>query len=145
MFFRGFRRPDYGAISDFADGNHENSTADLIKRGRSDEVVFCVTDDSHNSEKIYRRKTGYVVRAFMDEYLMIPVDTPGEDDAKMAVLSPVAEFIWTLLEEPRTFGELLAAVTEEFDVTAEVAAPDIQEFLDQLHTHQLLDNHTEET
>jgi hypothetical protein len=57
----------------------------------------------------------------------------------------VAEFIWTLLEEPRTFGELLAAVTEEFDVTAEVAAPDIQEFLDQLHTHQLLDNHTEET
>ena len=107
-------------------------------------MVFCVTDDSHNSEKIYRRKTGYVVRAFMDEYLMIPVGAPGADDAKMAVLSPVAEFIWTLLEEPRTFGELLAAVTEEFDVTAEVAAPDIQDFLDQLHTHQLLYNHTEE-
>ena len=108
-------------------------------------MSFRMTADSRHSEKQYRRKAGYVVRAFMDEYLMIPVDAPGAEDAKMAVLNPVAEFIWTLLEEPRTFGELLAAVTEEFDVTAEIASPDIQEFLDLLHTHQLLDNHLEET
>ena len=99
---------------------------------------------SGNGERLYQLKPGYTVRAFMDEYLVIPVGSPGADDSKMAVLSPVAEFIWSLLEEPRTFGELLTAVTEEFDVTAEVAAPDIQDFLDQLHTHQLLDNHTEE-
>ncbi len=108
-------------------------------------MSFRMTDDSQHSEKQYRRKAGYVVRAFMDEYLMIPVDAPGADDAKLAVLSPVAVFIWAFLEEPRTFGELLEAVTEEFDVTAEVAAPDIQEFLDRLHTHQLLDNHMEES
>ena len=138
MFFRGVRQPDYGAISDFADGKHENSTADLIKRGRSDEVVFCVTDDSHNSEKIYRRKTGYVVRAFLDEYLMIPVDAPGADDAKMAVLSPVAEFIWSLLQEPRSFEELLEGLTAEFDVAEDVAAADIEEFLKELDSHGFL-------
>ena len=101
-------------------------------------MVFCVTDDSHNSEKIYRRKTGYVVRAFMDEYLMIPVDAPGADDAKMAVLSPVAEFIWSLLEEPRSFEELLEGLTAEFDVAEDVAAADIEEFLKELDSYGFL-------
>ena len=101
-------------------------------------MVFCVTDDSHNSEKIYRRKTGYVVRAFMDEYLMIPVDAPGADDAKMAVLSPVAEFIWALLEEPRSFEELLEGLTAEFDVAEDVAAADIEEFLKELDSYGFL-------
>ena len=101
-------------------------------------MVFCVTDDSHNSEKIYRRKTGYVVRAFMDEYLMIPVDAPGADDAKMAVLSPVAEFIWSLLQEPRSFEELLEGLTAEFDVAEDVAAADIEEFLKELDSYGFL-------
>lgn len=98
----------------------------------------CMMDDSWNSEKQYRRRSGYVIRAFMDEYLMIPVDAPGADDSKMAVLSPVAEFIWTLLGEPRTFGEILAAVTDEFEVTAEVAEPDIRDFLHELEEHHFL-------
>ena len=108
------------------------------KKGRSDEVKSCMMDDSWNSEKQYRRRSGYVIRAFMDEYLMIPVDAPGADDSKMAVLSPVAEFIWTLLGEPRTFGEILAAVTDEFEVTAEVAEPDIRDFLRELEEHHFL-------
>ena len=74
----------------------------------------------------------------MDEYLVIPVGAPGADDSKMAVLSPVAEFIWSLLEEPRTFGELLGSVTDEFEVDAEVAGPDIVEFLRELENHHFL-------
>ncbi len=86
----------------------------------------------------YVLKPGYAVRAFMDEYLVIPIGAPGADDAKMAVLSPVAEFIWSLLAEPRTFEELLAGVTDEFEVAAEVAAEDIRSFLRDLETHQFL-------
>ena len=86
----------------------------------------------------YHRKPGYAIRAFMDEYLMIPVGAPGADDSKMAVLSPVAEFIWSLLEEPRSFAEILTAVTDEFEVTAEVAEPDIREFLHELETNHFL-------
>ena len=92
----------------------------------------------HDPAFRYHRKPGYAVRAFMDEYLVIPVGAPGADDAKMAVLSPVAEFIWSLLQEPRSFGELLAAVTDEFEVTAEVAEPDIREFLHELETNHFL-------
>ncbi len=74
----------------------------------------------------------------MDEYLVIPVGAPGADDSKMAVLSPVAEFIWSLLEEPRTFGELLGSVTDEFEVDAEVAGSDIVDFLRELENHHFL-------
>lgn len=86
----------------------------------------------------YQLKPGYAVRAFMDEYLVIPVGAPGADDSKMAVLSPVAEFIWSLLEVPRSFGEILSAVTDEFEVTAEVAEPDIRDFLRELEEHHFL-------
>jgi hypothetical protein len=89
-------------------------------------------------KKLYQLKSGYAVRAFMDEYLVIPVGAPGADDSKMAVLSPVAEFIWTLLEEPRTSAELLLAVTEEFDVDASTAEADIREFLQELESHGFL-------
>ena len=74
----------------------------------------------------------------MNEYLGIPVGAPGEDDSKMAVLSPVAEFIWSLLEEPRSLGELLEAVTNEFDVTPDVAEPDILDFLCELDKNHFL-------
>lgn len=95
--------------------------------------------------KRYRRKPGYAVRAFMDEYLMIPVGAPGDEDAKMAVLSPVAEFIWSQLEEPRSFEELLEAVTEEFEVTAEVAEPDVRDFLRELEIHHFLNMEGEQS
>ena len=93
---------------------------------------------SGNGERLYQLKPGYAVRAFMDEYLVIPVGSPGADDSKMAVLSPVAEFIWSLLEVPRSFGEILSAVTDEFEVTAEVAEPDIRDFLRELEEHHFL-------
>lgn len=86
----------------------------------------------------YILKPGYAVRAFMDEFLVIPVGAPGADDAKMAVLSPVGEFIWSLLDEPHTFEEILYAVTEEFDVPTEVADPDIRAFLEELDHHHFL-------
>ncbi len=93
---------------------------------------------SEHGEKLYQLKPGYAVRAFMDEYLVIPVGTPGSDDSKMAVLSPVAEFIWSLLEEPHTFEELLKAVTDDFEVSADVAEPDIREFLQELESNGFL-------
>ncbi len=97
-----------------------------------------VNEGVNRPENQYQLKPGYAVRAFMDEYLVIPVGAPGADDSKMAVLSPVAEFIWSLLEEPRSFEEILRAVTNEFDVTADVAEGDILDFLRELEKHHFL-------
>lgn len=86
----------------------------------------------------YRIKSGYTIRAFLDEYLVIPISNPGGEASKMAVLSPVGEFIWTSLQEPHSFDELLEGTTAEFDVAEDVAAADIQEFLKELDAHGFL-------
>lgn len=98
----------------------------------------CVNGVSQAPDKLYQLRPGYAVRAFMDEYLVIPVDTPGAEDSKMAVLSPVAEFIWSLLEQPRSFAEILQAVTDEFEVTPTEAAADVADFLQKLEEYRFL-------
>jgi hypothetical protein len=101
-------------------------------------VKYWVDTALQDPEQKIRLKPGYAVRSFMDEYLVIPIGALGADDSKMAVLSPVAQFIWSLLEEPRTFGELLKGVTDEFEVDAEIAGPDILDFLRELENHHFL-------
>jgi hypothetical protein len=56
----------------------------------------------------------------------------------MGILSPVGQFLWTLLEEGKTFEQLLDAVLGEFEVDAQTAARDIGEFLEQLDHNQYL-------
>jgi hypothetical protein len=101
-------------------------------------VKYWVDTALQDPEQKIRLKPGYAVRSFMDEYLVIPIGALGADDSKMAVLSPVAQFIWSLLEEPRTFEELLKGVTDEFEVDAEIAGPDILDFLRELENHHFL-------
>jgi hypothetical protein len=101
-------------------------------------VKYWVDTALQDPEQKIRLKPGYAVRSFMDEYLVIPIGALGADDSKMAVLSPVAQFIWSLLEESRTFGELLKGVTDEFEVDAEIAGPDILDFLRELENHHFL-------
>ena len=104
-----------------------------------------VIEHFQNPAHQYHLRPGYTVRAFMDEYLVIPTGAPGADDSKMAVLNPVAEFIWSLLEKPHTFGEILTAVTDEFEVTADVAEEDILSFLRELEDHHFLQTEDEQS
>lgn len=87
---------------------------------------------------IYRIHSGYVLRQFLEEYLVIPVGLSREAASNMGILNPVGQFLWTLLEEGKTFGQLLDAVVGEFDVDTQTAARDIEEFLEQLDQNQYL-------
>lgn len=90
------------------------------------------------AERRYQIRDGYVVRTFMEEHLVVPVGAPGEEGSKMAVLSPVAEFIWTLLQTPHSVEEILSAVIREFEVSPAEAEADIREFLQELEDHHFL-------
>lgn len=89
-------------------------------------------------KKTYQLRAGYVLRPFMEECLVVPVGPPQETGQNMAILSPVGQFLWQLLEEERTMEQLLEAVTGEFEVDPETAARDIAEFLDQLEENDYL-------
>lgn len=97
---------------------------------------------SGNTEKkektLYQVKEGYVLRSFADEFLVIPVSLEGEPETKLAILSPVGGCLWSQLQRKCTLNDLVLAVTDEFDVTAEEARPDIEEFLKKLQEQGFL-------
>lgn len=82
--------------------------------------------------RVYQARSGYVLRDLMGESLLIPVGPPGETPPNMAILSPVAGFLWQQLQQGRSFSQLLDAVMAEFEVDEPTAAADIQEFLEQM-------------
>ncbi len=44
-------------------------------------------------------------------------------------LNPVATRIWDLLEQPKNIAELIQTITDEYEVSAEQAAEDVQGFV----------------
>ena len=94
----------------------------------------------------YRICTGYVLRKVFDDYLAIPVASPQGNGSSVAILNPVAEFIWRQIEgEGKTFQQLLEAVLDEFVVDEQTAASDITDFLDHLRINHYLIEEKEDT
>ena len=77
----------------------------------------------------------------------ISTDLEGEavildtDASEYYGLNEVGTRIWTLLEEPRTFEELVSALLEEYDVDRDQCEEDVRELLGQMMEKDLLDLH----
>jgi hypothetical protein len=54
-------------------------------------------------------------------------------------LNPVGAFVWVLIQEPKTIGEICDAVVREFDVTAERCQQDIAVLVGELRAQNLVD------
>lgn len=61
------------------------------------------------------------------------------DSGRVIVVNEVGHFIVQMLEQPMSRKALVAALVEEFEVTAEQADADIKSFLDELGTEQLVE------
>lgn len=81
----------------------------------------------------------FVVRQVMDSIVAIPVGNTALQLNGMILLNPVSQVIWQCLEQPTELDAIVAAVTDEFEVSAGEARTDILEFLDSLRNAQLLD------
>lgn len=44
-------------------------------------------------------------------------------------LNPIATRIWDLIDQPQSIDELIAVISEEYDVSDEQCAADVQEFV----------------
>ena len=106
--------------------------------------IYAGKEEYMDNQPTYRVKSGYVVREIAGEFIAIPVSMQDEPQARIAVLSPGGKFLWDLLAEERTLDDLIEAMTQTYDVTAEIAGQDIEEFLTHLSKNQLLESKMEE-
>ena len=91
--------------------------------------------DSHPPQPSSRRfaKHGdYVVRCIGGETILVPVSAGVADLDAIYVLNGAAAVVWSRLDGRASVADLVAAVTQEYEVTDEEAAADVQSFLQSL-------------
>ncbi len=86
-----------------------------------------------------KRKDGFMLRQFGDDYIVVAVGDGAEDFNKLITLNSVGEFIYRELETDKTREELVKAVTDRYEVDRALAEKDIDVFLENLSKAGLLD------
>lgn len=81
----------------------------------------------------------FIIRQILDETVVLPVGNTSIEFHNMIMLNSVSRIIWQCLENDVSFGDILNAVTDNFEVSEEEAAEDIKEFLNELRKYNLLE------
>ena len=90
----------------------------------------------------HRRGDRHVYRLIAGEHLLISIR--GDSEASMFALTPSGAVLWKRLADWTTREELVALMLEEYDVTAERASADVDEFLEQLRQLRALESEVNE-
>ena len=84
--------------------------------------------------KNLRRHPETAFRPVADEGGLVVL--PSRSEVK--VLNPVGSKVYAMLDGKHSLDEIVAAVVEEFDVTADAARRDVEGFVDELADHGML-------
>lgn len=77
----------------------------------------------------YSPKGEFVTRTIAGETILVPVRGRMGDLDAIFNLNETASFIWNLIDGRTTFGDIVAAVSSEFDVEPETADADARQFI----------------
>lgn len=80
----------------------------------------------------------YILREIADDYIIVPVGKAAMEFNGMITVNETGAFLWKILTKGAAKEELLHAMLEEYEVSAEEAEADIDEFLQLLQENQIL-------
>ena len=86
----------------------------------------------------WKRNPQVVARRIGDETILVPTGRGIVDHQCLFTLNETGSFLWERLAEPRSFGELAAALVDEFDVTPQQAEADLTRFLNDLEAERCI-------
>jgi len=84
-------------------------------------------------------KSEFILREIMGSYIVVPTGEKLVDFKVMITLNETSAFLWNLLNEEKTFEELVNALTSEYDVDEETAKNDVSEFIEQLNDKKVFE------
>lgn len=79
-----------------------------------------------------KRNPDYILSNVADTWVVVPTARAAADFPGMLTLNGPGKYLWELLESEQTPEELIQALTERYEVTADRAGADVQKFLDRL-------------
>jgi hypothetical protein len=81
----------------------------------------------------WRRATSVIARRVAGETVLVPLAPRASDPefkgARLFVLNETGEYLWSLLDSPRSSRELAQNLTLEFETAPEHAQADVEVFL----------------
>jgi hypothetical protein len=81
----------------------------------------------------WTRAPSVIARRVAGETVLVPLDARASDPefkgAQLYVLNETGEFLWSLLDTPRTAGDLARNLTLEFETAEDRALADVEAFL----------------
>ena len=87
----------------------------------------------------YRKDPSIVSRNIAGEVILVPIQRRMGDLENIFMLNPTAASAWSLIDGERTLGEIVDAMTQEFDVKPEEAASDMCHLMEQLESMQAVE------
>ncbi|MGA7907676.1 MAG: PqqD family protein [Candidatus Sulfotelmatobacter sp.] len=82
--------------------------------------------------QIFVRSQSVVSRLIGGETLIVPVRGNVGDLASIYSFNQIGSLIWRLLDIPKSLGELVAEVEQEYEVDSERARKDVEQFLNDM-------------
>lgn len=83
-------------------------------------------------------KKELIKREIAGDVILVPVGKAVVDNNGLFVLNELAAFLWDRIPEANTEADLVTAVLEEYEITPEIAAADVHEFVERLKTLGIL-------
>jgi hypothetical protein len=87
-----------------------------------------------HSPSIVTRKTG-------NEYVLVPVTNNIADMHSVYTLNETGAFIWEHIDGKRSVEEIIAELTEEYEIDNENASEDVFSFIDDMSKYLIIDPH----
>ena len=74
-------------------------------------------------------KDGFLLREIAGTNVVVPIGERVIEFKGMMILNEHGLFVWNMLQDDYTFGEVLASILDEYDIDADTAKADLEEFL----------------
>lgn len=87
-----------------------------------------------------KAKSGFVLREVGEGTVLVPTGKRVVDMNGMVVLNDTGKFIWQRLDGTRTKKQIADALADEYDVTSDQAAQDVNDFVAELDQMGMLEH-----
>jgi len=89
-------------------------------------------------KSVYTHSPDIVTRKTGNEYVLIPVTNNIADMNSVFTLNETGAFIWELIDGEKNVGELINAVTEEYEINYESAETDVVSFIANMSNYLII-------
>lgn len=76
-----------------------------------------------------RIKDGFLLREIAGTFVVVPIGERVIDFKGMMTLNDIGAFIWENMQEECSFDDVLNVILENYDIDADTAKSDLEEFL----------------